>query len=81
VSEPVRIRLCGQLAVERRHLVATDRIVELLWEERRPRDPAANVATLVSRLRNVLGDGAVAGRRGAYGLLSWSARCCRKVLP
>ena len=38
-----------------------------------PADPAANVATLVSRVRRTLGAGLVEGRPGAYSLGgSWS---------
>ena len=67
--------LLGLLAVERGHLVTTDRIVDLLWTGDAPRDPGANVATLVSRLRAVLGEGVVHGTRSGYGLLAggtWS---------
>ena len=92
---PVRIRLCGQLVVERDgheladralgsrkgrllfqllaaqrgRLVPTERIADVLWGDTQPRDAAANVATLVSRLRSVLGDDVIAGSRAAYGLL------------
>ena len=43
------------LAVERPGLVPVDRIVEILWPNERPTAPEQNVATLVSRLRAVLG--------------------------
>jgi len=56
------------LVLERRHLVPTARIVDVLWGADPPGDPAANVATLVSRLRAVLGAGLISGRRDAYGL-------------
>jgi DNA-binding SARP family transcriptional activator len=65
--------LLGLLAVERGHLVTTDRIVDLLWTGDAPRDPAANVATLVSRLRAVLGEGVLQGSRSGYGLLDGGA--------
>lgn len=65
--------LLALLAVERGHLVPNDRIVDVVWGEHPPADPDAGVAILVSRLRRVLGDGVVSGRRGAYGLLSGGA--------
>jgi DNA-binding SARP family transcriptional activator/tetratricopeptide (TPR) repeat protein len=95
----VRIRLCGQLVVERDgreladralgsrkgrlllqllaaqrgRLVPTERIADVLWGDEQPRDAAANVATLVSRLRAVLGEDVIAGSRAAYGLLPGGA--------
>src|SRR6185295_884568 len=98
-AAPVRIRLCGQLVVERDgheladqalgsrkarlllqllaaqrgRLVPTERIADILWGEEQPRDAAANVATLVSRLRAVLGEDVIAGSRAAYGLLPGGA--------
>ncbi len=54
------------LALERGHLVPTDRIAEVLWPEGPPSRPAENVATLVSRLRSWLGPGAVEGGRDGY---------------
>jgi DNA-binding SARP family transcriptional activator len=94
LAAPVRIRLCGQLVVERDgheladralgsrkgrlllqvlaphrgRLVPTERIADVLWADDQPRDAAANVATLVSRLRAVLGEDVIAGSRAAYGL-------------
>lgn len=98
-AAPVRIRLCGQLVVERDgheladralgsrkgrlllqvlaahrgRLVPTERIADVLWADDQPRDAAANVATLVSRLRAVLGEDVIAGSRAAYGLLPGGA--------
>ena len=48
--------------------MSTDRITEVLWAERPPADPAANVATIVSRLRRVVGPDLVVGLPGAYAL-------------
>jgi DNA-binding SARP family transcriptional activator/tetratricopeptide (TPR) repeat protein len=99
LAAPVRIRLCGQLVVERDgheladralgsrkgrlllqvlaahrgRLVPTERIADVLWADDQPRDAAANVATLVSRLRAVLGEDVIAGSRAAYGLLPGGA--------
>jgi DNA-binding SARP family transcriptional activator/tetratricopeptide (TPR) repeat protein len=61
------------LAAQRGRLVATERIADVLWAAEQPRDAAANVATLVSRLRSVLGDDVIAGSRAAYGLLPGGA--------
>jgi DNA-binding SARP family transcriptional activator len=56
------------LAVERGRTVPVDGIVEVLWADAPPRRPAANVATLVSRLRAALGTSVVVGGRTGYRL-------------
>ncbi|MDQ1643371.1 MAG: hypothetical protein QOJ90_2722 [Actinomycetota bacterium] len=56
------------LAVERGHLVSTDRAVEVLWPDGPPERPVENVATLVSRLRSWLGPTAIEGSRTGYRL-------------
>jgi DNA-binding SARP family transcriptional activator/tetratricopeptide (TPR) repeat protein len=56
------------LALERGHLVSTDRIVEVLWPDGPPAQPVENVATLVSRLRSWLGPAVVEGSREGYRL-------------
>ena len=56
------------LAVERPALVPLDRIVEVLWDDDPPAAAGQNVATLVSRLRGVLGAGVILGSRQAYRL-------------
>ena len=56
------------LAVERPGLVTVDRIVEILWPDERPAAPEQNVATMVSRLRAVLGADLIAGGRAGYRL-------------
>ena len=56
------------LAVERPGLVPVDRIVEILWPNERPTAPEQNVATLVSRLRAVLGAELIQGGRAGYRL-------------
>jgi DNA-binding SARP family transcriptional activator len=56
------------LAVERPALVSLDRIVEVLWADAPPAAAGQNVATLVSRLRGVLGPGVILGSRQAYRL-------------
>jgi len=56
------------LAVERPGLVSLDRIVEVLWADDPPGAVGQNVATLVSRLRGVLGPGVIVGSRQAYRL-------------
>ncbi len=64
--------LLALLAAQRGALVPLDRIVDLLWPTGAPTDPAANVATLVSRSRRVLG-GLLLARGRAYGV---DARAC-----
>ncbi len=61
-------RLLALLVVERGHNVSIDRIAAALWESTPPERAAENVATLVSRLRRVLGPGVVHGARGSYRL-------------
>ncbi len=56
------------LAVERPGLVPVDRIVDILWPNERPTAPEQNVATLVSRLRAVLGARLIQGGRTGYRL-------------
>ena len=56
------------LAVERPGLVTVDRIVEILWPDERPASPEQNVATMVSRLRAVLGAELIQGGRAGYRL-------------
>ena len=65
--------LLALLASVRGRAVATDHLVEVLWADRPPADPAANVATIVSRLRRTVGRDLVVGLPGAYALGgSWS---------
>ncbi len=56
------------LAVERARLVSVDRITEVLWVGDPPAEPAQHVATLVSRLRRVLGSDVIRGGRQGYQL-------------
>ena len=56
------------LAVERVRLVSVDRIAEVLWAGDPPKESAQHVATLVSRLRRVLGPDAIRGGRQGYQL-------------
>ncbi len=60
--------LLGLLAVERGRVVSVDRVVDALWGSAPPNHPAANVATLVSRLRASLGAHVVVGDRSGYRL-------------
>ncbi|MEO5710947.1 MAG: AAA family ATPase [Nocardioidaceae bacterium] len=67
--------LLALLAAERGRLVPVDRIVDVLWPDDPPADPAANVSTLVSRTRRLLGDALTSAPGRAYGLVgdgSWS---------
>ncbi len=56
------------LTVQRRTFVSTDAIVEALWGEAAPAGAAQNVASLVSRLRRVLGAERIVGGRNGYRL-------------
>ena len=56
------------LAVERARLVSVDRITEVLWDGDPPAEPAQHVATLVSRLRRILGPEVIRGGRQGYQL-------------
>jgi DNA-binding SARP family transcriptional activator len=56
------------LAVERPGLVSVDRIVDVLWAQEAPAGAEQNVATLVSRLRAVLGPDVILGGRQGYRL-------------
>jgi len=60
--------LLALLAVESGRVVTVDRIVDAVWAGDPPRRPAANVATLVSRLRAALGREVIAGGRTWYRL-------------
>jgi DNA-binding SARP family transcriptional activator len=59
--------LLACLAVRGGHQ-SVDRLAAAVWGEAPPRDPAANIATLVSRLRGSLGASAILGSRTGYWL-------------
>jgi DNA-binding SARP family transcriptional activator len=61
-------KLLALLAIDAGRWVSVDRIVETLWPTAAPRRPAANVATLVSRLRATFGTDLIAGGRQGYRL-------------
>ena len=56
------------LAVERPGLVPVDRIIDVLWPGKPPAAAEQNVASLVSRLRGVLGAEVILGGRQGYRL-------------
>ena len=60
--------LLALLASARGRQLELDAITEALWPDGAPRDPAANVATLVSRLRRLLGEEVVQTHGRTYGL-------------
>jgi DNA-binding SARP family transcriptional activator/tetratricopeptide (TPR) repeat protein len=61
------------LAAHRGRAVSMDSLVASLWGDASPADAAANVATLVSRLRAALGPGVIDGSRAGYRLLTGSS--------
>jgi DNA-binding SARP family transcriptional activator/tetratricopeptide (TPR) repeat protein len=72
-GEPVRkiggkARLLLMLLAVDRGPVPMDRIIEVLWPAQPPRRPGDNIATLVSRLRTVLGSAVVERGRDGYRL-------------
>ncbi len=58
--------LLGMLAVESGHLVPTDRIIDDLWPDGAPAKAEQNVASLVSRLRRLVGRDRIQGGRSGY---------------
>jgi DNA-binding SARP family transcriptional activator len=60
--------LLAVLAARRGRTVSGEQIVAALWAGTRPRHPADNVATLVSRLRAAVGPDVVVGGRDGYRL-------------
>ncbi|MGH9280449.1 MAG: BTAD domain-containing putative transcriptional regulator, partial [Acidimicrobiales bacterium] len=54
------------LAVRRGSFITVDAIVEALWGDNPPHGAAQNIASLVSRLRRVLGPQAISGGRAGY---------------
>jgi DNA-binding SARP family transcriptional activator len=60
--------LLALLGARQGRVVAVDSIVEALWDSRRPRQPEAGVATLVSRLRARFGADTIVGGRAGYRL-------------
>ena len=72
VAEPPAGRaasLLALLAIEAGHLVPLDRIVEDLWPGGAPAKAEQNVASLVSRLRRIVGRPRIQGGRGGYRLV------------
>ncbi|MDQ4096851.1 MAG: AAA family ATPase, partial [Actinomycetota bacterium] len=58
--------LAQLLVVRRRSSVSVDTIMDVLWGDQPPSGGPQNVATLVSRLRRVLGPERISGGRGGY---------------
>src|SRR5215469_14231488 len=56
------------LAASRPGLVATEKLADLLWDGQAPPGADRNIASLVSRLRAVLGAGIIRGGRSGYRL-------------
>ena len=62
-------RLLCILAARHGEFVPTTVLTDLVWEQRRPAEPARNLAALVSRLRRSLGRARVEGDSRAYRLI------------
>ncbi|HEX2433209.1 MAG TPA: BTAD domain-containing putative transcriptional regulator [Gaiellaceae bacterium] len=60
--------LFASLALEPRHVVSVDRLVENLWPTRQPETAAHAVQVYVSQLRKALGTGTIATRAPGYVL-------------
>lgn len=73
---PLQRTLLALLLTEVGRAVPTDRIVDELWGEIPPADPAASIQTYVYRLRRALG-----GPSGAFGALERVGRGYRLSVP
>ncbi|HEX2118753.1 MAG TPA: AAA family ATPase, partial [Acidimicrobiales bacterium] len=62
-------RLLALLAVEAGRVVPVDRIIDDLWPDGPPAKAEQNVASLVSRLRRIVGRPHIEGGRGGYRLV------------
>jgi DNA-binding SARP family transcriptional activator len=60
--------LLAALAAARGAPVSVDLLTEAIWPDAPPRDPQANIATLASRLRRVVGDDVVVPGTASYAL-------------
>ena len=60
--------LLAALVAARGASVPTDRLVDAVWPDEPPRDPAANLATLLSRLRGTVGADLVVPGPASYAL-------------
>ncbi|MGW4469998.1 BTAD domain-containing putative transcriptional regulator [Nonomuraea sp. NPDC004354] len=65
-SPQQRLTLAALLLAEGRSLTV-DQLVDIVWADEPPRTGAATVRTYLSRLRAVLGEGAIRSVGGAYG--------------
>ena len=68
-------RLLKRLALHAGSVVDPDRLIDSLWGDRPPADPAADLSVLVSRARTLVGSDRLVRRDGGYSLLvDWSDR-------
>jgi DNA-binding SARP family transcriptional activator len=61
-------QLLRELALARGRPISADSIAEILWGDELPRDPPAQVAVLISRLRGVLGAESITHGDAGYAL-------------
>lgn len=69
---PKQRALLAILLLHRRKPVSSDRLIDLLWGEEQPATAAKTLQAYVSRLRKVLGDGALLTQPGGYRLVAES---------
>ncbi len=62
--------LLAFLVSQRGRVVPLDRVADIVWPAGAPADPAANVATLVSRMRRILGEGVLVASGRVYGVVA-----------
>ncbi|MEL7155079.1 MAG: protein kinase [Actinomycetota bacterium] len=65
---PTQYKLLAILVARRGHENPIDELIAHLWPDELPVDPVASIRTYVSRLRSVLGTGAVKTGTGTYAL-------------
>lgn len=57
LGSPKQRLVLAALAVEANHVVSLDRLIDMVWGDQAPNDPAASLQAYVSNLRRVLEPG------------------------